>query len=316
MESLLFSLNATVPVFLVMLIGYGLRQIGMIKEAFVNEANTLNYKVTLPALLFLDISKTNIIKIWDTTYVLFCAISTTICFFLIWWLSKRLIKEKSAIGAFVQGSFRSSAAVLGVAFIQNMYGTSGMAPLMIIGTVPLYNIYSVLVLTFEGREDGKELTSGNFKKSMQEILTNPIIISIVFGLLASLFSIHFPKMIDKTISNIAVLATPLALLALGAGFEGRSALSKLKLTLTSSFIKLIVQPALVLPFACMLGFRDAKLVALLIMLASPTTVSCYIMAKNLNNDGVLTSSIIVATTFFSGFTLTLWFFLLRFLEFI
>ena len=51
--------------------------------------------------------------------------------------------------------------------------------------------------------------------------------------------------------------------------------------------------------------------AVLIMLGSPTTVSCYIMAKNTGNDSVLTSSIIVLTTLLSSVTLTGWIFVLR-----
>ena len=131
MDNLLFSLNSTVPIFLVMVLGYFLKQINMLGPQFVKESNALNYKAALPALLFLDISTANIREKWDTSYVLFCAIVTTIAFFSIWGIAKLLIKDKSIIGSFVQASFRSSAAILGVAFIQNMYGTSGMAPLML-----------------------------------------------------------------------------------------------------------------------------------------------------------------------------------------
>ena len=316
MSNFMFSLNATVPVFLVMLLGYLLGQKGILKEPFVNGANTLNFKVTLPALLYLDISSSNIKEVWDIKYILYCAIVTTILFFSIWACSKRFIKDKKAVGAFVQASFRSSAAVLGVAFIQNMYGNSGMAPLMMIGSVPLYNVYSVLVLTFEGEQGEEQNGLSKLKQAILGIITNPIIIAILLGLLASVYSITLPTILNKTIASVAALTTPLALIALGAGFEGKRALAKLKLTLCASFIKLILQPAIMLPFACMLGFRDDLLVALLIMLASPTTVSCYIMAKNMNNDGVLTSSIIVATTFLSAFTLTGWIFLLRCLHLI
>lgn len=317
MENLLFSLNSTVPIFLVMVLGYFLKTIKMLGPGFVKEANTLNFKVALPALLFLDISTANIRDKWDTSYVLFCAGVTTIAFFSIWGLAKLLLKDNSLIGAFVQASFRSSAAILGVAFIQNMYGDSGMAPLMIIGTVPLFNIYSVLVLTFEAnsvREDTN--LSHKLKASVVNIAKNPIILGILFGLLVSLSGLTIPTMAAKTLKSVSNLATPLALIALGAGFEGKKAIAKLKPTIAASLIKLVVLPALFLPFACLFGFGNEKLVALLIMLASPTTVSCYIMAENMDNDGVLSSSIIVLTTFLSAFTLTFWIFLLRTMQLI
>ena len=309
MESLIYSLNATLPVFLVIVIGYVLKQVGMLNDNFVQVANNFNFKVTLPILLFTDIASTNIIKNFDGKYVLFCALVTSICFWTIWVISKNIMKDPSMIGAFVQASFRGSAAILGIAFIKNIYGDSGMAPLMIIGAVPLYNIYSVIVLTFEGEnnKNGRE----NIKKACINIMKNPIIIGIIFGMLSSLLDITFPKIIDKTLQNLAVMATPLALVTIGASFEGKKALAKIKPTLVASFIKLIVQAAIFLPLAAVLGFRDQKLIALLIMLGSPTTVSCYIMAKNMNNDDILTSSIIVVTTLLSAFTLTILIFTLK-----
>ncbi|MDO5291898.1 MAG: AEC family transporter [bacterium] len=311
MNNLLFSLNATFPVFLVMLLGYILKSLHMLGPGFVKEANALNFKVALPALLFLDISTTNIREKWDTSFVLFCAITTTIMFFTIWGLSKLLIKDKSITGAFVQASFRSSAAILGVAFIQNMYGNAGMAPLMIIGTVPLFNIYSVIVLTFEANTEGEQKKLHKIKDSVVNIAKNPIILGILCGLLASLCDFHLYTLFTKTIKSISTLATPLALIALGAGFEGKKAIAKVKPTIIASLIKLVALPAIFLPFAYLLHFQGEKLVALLIMLASPTTVSCYIMADNMNNDEVITSSIVVLTTFLSAFTMTGWIYLLR-----
>jgi predicted permease len=217
------------------------------------------------------------------------------------------MKDDTMKGAFVQASFRGSAAVLGAAFIQNMYGNSGMAPLMIIGAVPLYNIYSVIVLTLKSNIPGDK----NIKSAFINICKNPIILAILAGILVSLLDISFGSIIDKSISNIASIGTPLALITIGAGFEGKKAITKIKPTLIASLIKLVILPAIFLPIAIHLGFRDQKMIALLIMLGAPTTVSCYIMAKNMNNDGVLTSSIVVATTFFSSVTITFWIYILK-----
>lgn len=311
MNSFFYSINATIPIFLVIVLGYILKQIRVLNDEFVKVSNKFNFTTTLPALLFHDISTTNIKEAWDLKYVLFCSIATTICFFTIWILTKIFMKDKSMVGAFVQASFRSSAAILGIAFIQNIYGNSGMAPLMIIGTVPLYNIYSVIVLTLEGAGSSTEGIVDKIKHSLINIAKNPIIIAIIAGLMVSVIDIKFPIIITKTVSSLAAMASPLALIAIGAGFEGRKALKKLKPTIIASSIKLLIQPAIFLPIAILMGFTDAKLIALVIMLASPTTASCYIMAKNMNNDGVLTSSIVVLTTLLSSVTLTLWIFILK-----
>ncbi|MBQ8301121.1 MAG: AEC family transporter [Clostridia bacterium] len=314
MDSLIYSLNATVPVFLVIVVGYILKRIGILNESFVKSANKFNFKVTLPVLLFVDLSTTDIIGDFDLEYVLFCAIVTTVVFFALWLGARTWLKDKSLTGEFVQACYRSSAAILGVAFIQNIYGDSGMAPVMIIGCVPLFNIFAVLALTFESEKttDGKE----HIKKSVVNIIKNPIIIAIALGVVASLVKFDLPEFADKTLSSFAKMASPLALVTIGAGFEGRKAIAKIKPTLIASVVKLVILPVVFLPLAVKLGFRDQALIALLVMLGSPTTPSSYIMAKNMGHEGVLTSSVIVVTTLLSSVTLTVWIFIMRIFGFI
>jgi predicted permease len=283
----------------------------MLDDHFVKVANKFNFSVTLPFMLFRDISEVNIREAFDLKFVLFCAIASSICFWTIWGLTRLFVKDKSIRGAFVQASFRSSAAVMGLAFISNIYGASAMGPLMIIGAVPLYNIYSVIVLTFEAQVDEKKRDTGKIKEACVNIIKNPIIIGIFLGLISSFIGIEYPEIINKSINSVAQLATPLALIVIGAGFEGRKALAKIKPTIWASAIKLVLQALIFLPVAAWMGFAGEKMVAILIMLAAPATPTCYIMAKNMNNDGVLTASVVVATTLLAAFTLTFWIFLLR-----
>ncbi len=310
MSDLIFSINITMPIFLVMVIGWTLRRIGMLSGEFVTVANRFNFAVTLPVLLFRDISSVDIRTVFDLKFVLFCALSSTVCFWTIWGLTRLFLKDRTMRGAFVQASFRSSVAVMGMAFINNVYGTSAMGPLMIVGAVPLYNIFSVIVLTFEADGSGERET-GKIKEACVNILKNPIIIAILLGLLAALLRVDFPVLVDKTIGSVAQLATPLALIGLGAGFEGRKALAKIRPTLWASAIKLVIQPLVFVPIAAWMGFTGEKMIAILIMLAAPATPSCYIMAKNMRNDGVLTASIVVMTTLLAAFTLTGWIYLLK-----
>lgn len=310
MEQLVFSLNATIPVFLVMVVGYILKQIGMLNDGFVKTLNSFNFKVTLPVLLFRDMSQADFYSAWDGKYVFYCFAVTFVSIGALWIGTAYLCKNKGIIGEFVQASYRSSNAVLGIAFIQNIYGHAGMTPLMILGSVPLYNIAAVLILSFCSPES-KGIDQKTLKNSLKGIATNPIIWGILIGMLFSGFQITLPVILSKTVNNIAVLATPMALIGLGAGFEGRKAIKLIKPTVIASIFKLIALPCLFLPLAISMGFTTDKLVAILIMLGSPTTVSCYIMAKNMGHEGVLTSSVVVTTTFFSSITLTLFLFILR-----
>ena len=316
MDSFIFSLNATVPIFAIMVLGYILHRIGFITDEFANVANKFVFKVCLPCMLFLDLKNTDIRHNFDGSYIGFCAVVTIVSILIIWGLSKIFLKDKTEVGAFVQASYRSSAAILGIAFIQNIYGDSGMGPLMIIGAVPLYNVFAVLILTVESNDISIQNSKGRIKTTILNILKNPIIIGIVLGILASGIQLKLPQMVEKTIQNLGVMASPLALIAIGAGYEGRKALAKMKPTLAATFIKLVGLAMLVLPIAIHLGFRDQKLLALLIMLASPSTPTAYIMAKNMHGDETLSSSIIVLTTVLSSVTLTGWIFLLRYLGYI
>lgn len=316
MENFIYSINVTMPIFLVMVIGYILKQIGMLNDNFVTVANKFNFKVTLPFMLFKDIAGVDIKAVFDIKYVLFCAIVSTICFWVVWGTAKLLVRDKTIRGAFVQSSFRGSAAVMGLAFIQNIYGSSAMGPLMIVSAVPLYNIFSVIVLTFEANDSTGIDKKAKIRQAGINICKNPIILSILAGLIVGLLGIQFPTLVNKTVSNVAQMATPLALITIGAGFKGRKALAKIAPTMAASMIKLVLQPLVFLPVAAWMGFSGEKMIAILIMLASPTTPSCYIMAKSMNNDEVLTASVIVTTTLMAAFTLTGWIFLLKTLGYI
>lgn len=300
MSNFIFSLNATVPVFFVIFMGWALRKIGIIDEKFSEVNDKLSFKILFPLLLFKDISSADLKQDFDMKFAVFCFTATVICFSVIWILAEIFIKDKMIIGSFVQGSFRGSAAILGVAFVENMYGNAGMVPLMIIAAVPLYNIFSVILLTVRGR-DNKKIS---FKSLMMSIIKNPMIIGIACGLPFALINFEFPVMIEKCITNLSSVAMPLALLAVGASFQGKDAVKKIKPSVIASVIKLIIQPAIILPIAIMMGFRNQEIIALLIMTGAPTTVSSFIMAKNMNNDAELASSIVVITTLFSSVTIT------------
>jgi hypothetical protein len=118
-------------------------------------------------------------------------------------------------------------------------------------------------------------------------------------------------MLDKGLSMLGNCATPMALLSIGAGFEGAKAIKKLGPTCAAVFIKLVLLSAIFLPMGVALGFREQTLVAIVILCGAPSTASGYVMAKNMGGDHVLSSSIIVLSTALSAVTLTLTLFILR-----
>ena len=309
MENLLFCLNATVPIFLTMMLGCLFKKIGWIDELFTKRLNKFVFQVALPALLFEDLATVDLAEVWDMGYVAYCFAATFLGIGICYLISI-LLKDKSIQGEFVQASYRSSAALMGIAIIQNIYGNAGMAPLMIIGSVPLYNMMAVVVLSvFKPGQSGLDHTV--VKKTVKGIVTNPILIGIVAGLVWSALKIPMPAIPKKVISSIGNVATPMGLMAMGATFDIKKAFGKIKPSAIAAFMKLIGLCAIFLPIAVKLGFRTDKLVAILIMLGSATTVSSFVMAKNMGHEGTLSSSVVMLTTMFSAFTVTGWLYILR-----
>ena len=309
MDNLIFSLNATVPVFLMMLLGMVFRKIGLMDREFAAKLNRFVFQIALPVVLFQDLAGEDFSQAWDFSFVAFCFLATLISILVIAAVS-RLFVKREILGEFVQASYRSSAALLGIAFIQNIYGDAGMAPLMIIGTVPLYNIMAVLILSVMNPVSHK-MDRAALKKAGIGILTNPILWGIAIGLLWSVCRIPQPEILKKTVDSVAALATPLGLMAMGASFDFRQASQRVGAAAGASAIKLVLLCAVFLPAAVYLGFREQQLVAILVMLGSAATVSCFVMARNMGHEGVLSSSVVAITTCGSAFTLTLWLDLIR-----
>ncbi len=316
MENFLFALDATLPIFLLMVCGYVFRRIGLLKKELTDGLNKFVFKVALPVLLFQDLSTQDFKSTWNGRFFVFCFVVTLISIALAAIFAHFLLRGRDLAerGEFIQASYRSSAALLGLAFIENIYGegNSGMAPVMILASVPLYNICAVTVLLLTSpSKDGHEAPAALIKRTLIGIAKNPIILGILIGFAWSIFKLPVPRIADKLLGSIADLATPLGLMSMGAALELKEAEGVLKPAIFAAFTKLFLFAALFLPVAIYLGFRGPELVALLVALGSSTTVSCYIMARNMGHEGTLTSVTVMITTFCCSGTLTFWLWALR-----
>ncbi len=309
MADLVYWFNATVPIFLLMVLGAVFRRIGFFDQPLADRLNAFVFKVSLPVMLFRDLVESDFFAVWDLPFVLFCFLVSLLSIFISVVISKA-IRNRPMRGEFVQASYRSSIALLGTAFLENLYGTAGAASLVIIGAVPLYNVAAVVELSLT-RPGEKGLARAALKRALKGIVTNPILLGIVAGLVWTLLKVPFPPILQKTVSSVSATATPLGLMALGASFDWKKAADCWRPAVTATALKLVVFCALFLPAAVTMGVRDDKLVAVLAMLGSPTTVSCFVMARGMGHEGTLSASTVMLTTFFSAFTLTLWLYLFR-----
>ena len=307
-ENLVFSLNATVPVFLMMVLGFFLHKTPLLDDSFANKMNNFVFKAALPVQLFKNLAEADFHTVWNGKIVLFC-FAVSLASILIMLGLSFFLKRKSLRAEFTQAGYRGSQALLGTALMQNIYGTTGPLALILIGAVPLYNVAAVVALTLmtpEGHLDKKALG-----KALKGIITNPIILGIAAGLIWSLIRIPQPVFFQRSVDTFAATATPLGLIALGASIDLKKALGCIRPTLVCSSFKLILFTAAFLPLAVLIGCRGELLVAMLVMLGSPTTVSCFSMAKSMGHEGTLSAGTVMVTTIFSAFTFTGWLYLLK-----
>ena len=300
------------PVFLMMVLGYLLhRKTPLLNDQFAGYLNTFVFKLALPVQLFKSLSQEDFHAVWDGAMVLFCFAVSLASILILLGLSV-FLRDRSLRAEFVQAGYRGSQALLGLALLQNIYGSSangGPLALVLIGAVPLYNVAAVLLLTLLA--PGGHLDRKTVGKALRGIVTNPIILGIAAGLSWSLLRLPQPLIFQRTVSSLAATATPLGLLSLGASINMKKAAGCWKPTLIASLFKLVFFVVLFLPLAVKLGYRGETLAAILIMLGSPATVSGFSMARSMGHEGVLSASAVMLTTVCCAFTFTVWLYLLK-----
>ena len=310
LNNFIYSLNATLPVFAVMVLGWVLKRVGFLTEGFCKTGNKLVFRLCLPAMLFRQIIVMRPEDLTDGGFLAYAFVGTLATVLLFWLLARVFLRDKTMVGAFAQGAFRGNTALLGTVLLESICGSRAYAPLIILAAVPLYNVLSVVILSLEAGGGGK-LDRARLLGALKGVAKNPILWGILLGLPFAFFGLPMPAAGDKALSMLGNLASPLSLIIIGADFRWDAALRKKGPTLGAAFLKLIVLPALVVLPGATLGFRQDALVALLVLAGTPSAVSSYIMAENMGNDGTLACGIVAVTTLFSAVTVTGWIFLLR-----
>lgn len=307
MENLILSLNVVLPLFITMSLGYFLKYLNMFDNNTLDTMNNITFKSFLPMLLFYNIYKTDLQGVFNLKLMIFSA-TCVIALYLILYLIVPLIeKDNKKRGALLQGLFRSNFVIFGIPITESLFGSEkvGVAALLIAVIVPLFNILSVLALeTFRG---GKP----DFRKISIGIIKNPLIIASCLGVLTLLLKIKIPTAIEKTISDVSKIATPLSLILLGASFKFDNIKKYLKQTTIAVVGKTILTPCIILPICIMFGYRGVELSTLMIIFAAPTAISSFTMAQQMDSDSDLAGQIVVFTSAFCVVTVFMWIFILK-----
>lgn len=307
MENLLISFNAIFPIFIMLALGYSLKLTKLIKQDTVDNMNTITFKMLLPILLFNNVYKTDIQTAFNAKLLIFAVGSIITLFILLMIFIPLIEKDNRKRGVLVQGIFRSNFVIFGLPISLALCGPDQIGPvsLLIAIIVPIYNALSVIALEiFKGN-------GVNFKRILKGVLTNPLIIGGALGLVAMILKVRFPAAIDTSINDLSKIATPLALLLLGATFSFSETRGYAKPLAIGVIGKLIVVPLIFIPLCIFMGFRGAELIGLMVMIGAPAAVSTYTVAAQMKADEVLAGQLVVYGSIGSVFSMFVWIFTLK-----
>lgn len=306
MNSLELSFNAVMPIFILMLIGYLLKLWKFADKAFFDGLNRIVFRLFLPVLLFYNIYSTKSLKVFDGKLIVFTVVGI-ISVFVVGFFAVRLItNQNSRRGVLLQSLFRTNYAILGIPLVENICkgNSTGLASVMVAVIIPVFNILAVVGLEYfrNGTPD--------FKKVVRSIATNPLIIGCVAGAVFLLADINLPALIEKSIYDIGKVATPLAIITLGASFSFNHTRDCAKELIIATIARLIIIPFIVICTAVALGFRGESLACVLIASGAPVAVSSFAMSQQMGGDENLAAQVIVVTSALCLFSLFGWIFAL------
>lgn len=320
MNNLILSFEIIMPLFLYMLVGFAARKFGFLSQELNEGINKLMFRVFLPVLLFKTLYLGDLSGFASATFIPYTMIGTTLNFLLLFALFSKLEKDLPKRGALVQGAFRGNSILYGLPIAISIFGDGNTAEIALVlaALIPVYNILSVFVLelcgnaavdkTSQGRTAFASIEWSSIGKS---IAKNPLIIATLIGLLANLSGIELPIYVQKSVSGIAGIVTPLAFVLLGATFNFSSAMAEKKSIIIASMFKLVLAPLIFLALPILWGWSGKAIASVLIAFGTPTAVSSFPMAKAMNCDADLAGEIIVVTTAASMVTMFMWIFVLK-----
>ena len=313
-EQFAFSASVTGPICLMLFLGVMLKRIGLINDNFIDVASKVVFQVTLPAMLFLSIVQSNHNFSASSALVAFGVIANFVFFLFTIFSTKLVFKGSKDQGVIVQGGFRANTAIIGLAYVANIYGNQGvaLAAIYVASLTVLYNIQAVIALTPKGEDTGAKA----IKVIAKSITKNPLIIAIFLAVVFYALSIPIPKMVTDAGQYFANMTLPLALLCTGGSLDISSLKQEKLSTWFASSYKLIASPLLITSAAWYIGFEGLVLGLIFLMSAAPTAAASYVMARAMGGNSTLAANIIALTTVVSLITCTLGIFALTAMDLI
>lgn len=295
-------LDAVLPIFLLLLLGYWAKCLGLLNRDDVKKLNKVMFRFFMPVMLFYNVYSSDLSLAVQPKLILYALVCTLLIFLLALPAVSRWEPVRSRRGVIVQGLFRSNVVVIGLPVVESLMGAENVAPvvLLIATVVPVFNILAVIVLEYYA---GERTRPGRL---LLDILKNPLILGSAAGLLALFAGLRLPLPLETAARQIAQTASPMLLFLLGAFLELEGLRRDRRAVLSISLIRLLLIPAATLIPAVFLGFRGVALASLLPVFASSTAVNSFTMAQQMGGDAELAGNIVVTTSLFCSLSFFCW----------
>ena len=206
MESFAVAVNAVMPFLIYISFGYGVRMSGLVDEDFMNKLNKLIFRAFFPILMFNNLYKMEPGSTLDGKLAAVGIASILLLEVLLVLIVPKLVKGNPQRGVVIQGIYRSNFVLFAIPLTTSLFGEEGaaLASMMVAIVIPVYNVTAVIILEmFHGG-------SSDIKKLVKNVVTNPLIMGAVTGLVFFLLGIHLPSCVNETVSQFAGLTTPVS----------------------------------------------------------------------------------------------------------
>ena len=310
LQSMKMAWEIIFPIALMLTIGIGCRKAGLVKSSTVQDVNRLVFNLFLPLMNFMNIYSTDKAQFFTRDNLVLLAIcsASTVGSAVITGFVLRLRKcEPRVRGVLIQSAYQTNGAIFALPIITALCGSDQLAPmsLLFLALSPLYMVQAVLVLApIRGGER-------NLKKTMREIVRNPIIIASVVAFLFLMLNIKLPVTVTDTLQKMANVTTPLSFVVLGASLSLGGFRKNLVRLCSAGFVRLILVPALCLTAGLLLGLRGAHIATMVCLMGAPVAVSSFTLAQTYGADESLAAEIVTTTTLAAAVTMFCWITLLN-----
>lgn len=309
LNHMLTAVNAVLPSFLIIALGLFVRSRGKLDDQSLGKFNSLAFRVFLPFQIFKNIYDSPMGEAFDLKLLVFGAVGLLLAGGLALLTAVLTEPRLERRGVMAQGMFRGNYVLLGMPLIESLFGSSGLglAALMIVVNIPLYNVLSVFFLE---RYAGGETSA---RRMLRDIVTNPLIDATLAGMIAKAVNLPVYALppVGSALKSVSGVATPLCLFILGASFTPANMHGYARSLWITVGFKLLVIPGLALVAAVALGIRGVGLAVVMLSFGAPTAVNSYTMARELGGDSELAAGIVVVGTALSCLTLFGWIVLLK-----